>query len=269
VAVEPVRAGSRWLALREPADAEARSTDLVEVLLPRLPAAGVTVVHDLGSGTGSMMRWLAPRLPGAQHWVLHDRDAELLGLVTAPSLPVTVETRCDDIARPDAEQLSGGSLVTASALLDMMTEDELARLVDRCTGAGCPVLVALSVTGEVELTPADPLDDVLRRAFNAHQRRDRGDGRLLGPDAAATAVERFRGHGLEVRSAATPWRLGPSHVELAREWFRGWVAAACEQEPGLRPTAAPYVERRLTELDAGRLSVSVGHLDLLALPPTP
>jgi hypothetical protein len=216
-----------------------------------------------------MMRWLAPRLPGAQHWVLHDRDAELLGLVAAPDLPVTVETRRDDITRLDAEQLSGGSLVTASALLDMVTGDELTRLVDRCAGAGCPVLLALSVTGEVALTPADPLDEAIRHAFNAHQRRDRGDGRLLGPDAGAAAVERFRGHGLEVRTAATPWWLGPSDVELAREWFHGWVAAACEQEPGLRRSVAPYVERRLTELDAGRLSVSVGHLDLLALPPTP
>ena len=44
----------------------------------RLPGDRPLVVHDLGSGTGSMARWLAPRLPGPQHWVLHDRDADLL-----------------------------------------------------------------------------------------------------------------------------------------------------------------------------------------------
>ena len=41
------------------------------------------MIHDLGSGTGSMSRWLAPRLPGPQHWVLHDRDADLLARAAA------------------------------------------------------------------------------------------------------------------------------------------------------------------------------------------
>ena len=45
---------------------------------PAGPAPRRCGVHDLGSGTGSMARWLAPRLPGPQHWVLHDRDAGLL-----------------------------------------------------------------------------------------------------------------------------------------------------------------------------------------------
>ena len=59
----PVRAAPDWLALREPAGAAARSTGLVEVLRAHLPTDGL-LVHDLGSGTGSMARWLAPRLAG-------------------------------------------------------------------------------------------------------------------------------------------------------------------------------------------------------------
>jgi hypothetical protein len=273
MAAEPVRAGSDWLALREPADAAARSTGLVDLLLPRLPMDAVTVVHDLGSGTGSMLRWLAPRLPGAQHWVLHDRDAELVELAgSAPvprtARPTTVETRVDDITRLDAELLADASLVTASALLDMMTADELGRLVDRCAGAGRPVLFALSVTGEVAIAPADPLDERVRAAFNDHQRRDRGAGRLLGPDAARFAVDRFARRGLDVRTALTPWRLGPSNAALTVEWLRGWAGAAGEQEPALRAPLEGYVERRLSQLDAGRLTATVGHLDLLALPRT-
>jgi hypothetical protein len=271
MAAEPVRAGSDWLALREPADAVARATELVDALIPRLRPDAVTVVHDLGGGTGSMLRWLAPRMPGAQRWVLHDRDAELLALASGSVRTasdggrIELETRHDDITRLGADELADATLVTASALLDMMTADEVGRLVDRCAGAGCPVLVALSVTGDVSLTPADPLDAVVGEAFNAHQRRDRGDGRLLGPDAAAFAADRFRARGLEVRTRPTPWLLGPSQAELVREWFDGWVAAASEQEPALRLSS--YVDRRLAELDAGRLAVRVGHVDLLALPP--
>lgn len=67
-----------WLRLREPADAAARAEDLLDAVRARLTGYTPTVIHDLGSGTGSMSRWLAARLPGPQHWVLHDRDADLL-----------------------------------------------------------------------------------------------------------------------------------------------------------------------------------------------
>ena len=234
-------------------------------------SGAVTVVHDLGSGTGSMLRWLAPRLPTPQHWVLHDRDAELLDLALAKpsgSGRISVETRHGDLTRLAPEELADASLLTASALLDMMTADELDRLVDLCARVGRPVLVALSVTGQVELAPEDPLDARVRNAFNAHQRRDLGAGRLLGPDAVAEAAASFDRLGFDVRTDASPWRLGPAHASLTRAWFEGWVAAACEQEPALDAVVEQYVGRRLSDLAAGRLVVTVGHLDLLALPRT-
>ena len=178
---EPVRASAGWLALREPADAAARATELVEELRPFLANDRPTEVHDLGCGTGSMARWLAPRLPGPQHWVLYDRDAELLPLAAAEppraasdGAPVSVETRQRDITQLDPGELAGASLVTASALLDMMTAEELGRLVSTCAEPGCPVLITLTVTGRVDLTPADPSDRLFAEAFNEHQRRVAG-----------------------------------------------------------------------------------------------
>ena len=265
----PVRAGAGWLALREPADAAARSTELVRELVSSLPSAGPLVVHDLGSGSGSMARWLAPRLPGAQHWVLHDRDTDLLSLVAADppttaydGAPVTWETRDSDITRLDG--LADADLVTASALLDMLTQAELDRLVATVVGARCPALLALSVVGRVELFPEDPLDQRIAEAFNAHQRRGTAAGRLLGPDAAGAAVDGFSRRGLETVVRASPWRLGPDHTALVEEWFAGWLDAACEQDPGLH--GRPYAQRRLQEATAGRLSVVVHHEDLLVRP---
>jgi hypothetical protein len=243
-----------WLALREPADAAARSVELVE----RLDVRPGAVIHDLGSGTGSMRRWLAPRLPGPQHWVLHDRDAELLARARADS----VETRQGDLTRLTAADLAGADLVTASALLDMLTADEVERIVAAC--AGTPTLLTLSVTGRVELTPADPLDAEISAAFDAHQRRTVGGRTLLGPDAADAAAEAFRRRGIGVEVRSSPWRLGPERAALAAEWFAGWVAAACAQRPALTGPAAAYTRRRLADAAAGRLHVVVDHRDLLA-----
>jgi hypothetical protein len=207
------RVSPQWLALREPADAAARAVDLVE----HLPAVDRSIIHDLGAGTGAMGRWLAPLLPGTQHWVLHDRDADLLEAAAIDLPAVTVETRLSDITRLRPGDLADATLITASALLDMLTADELAGLVTACAGARCPVLITLSVVGRVELGPADPLDRRVAAAFDAHQRRATDWGRLLGPDAVAVATEAFRRLGAEVLVRPSPWRLGASHAGLASE----------------------------------------------------
>ncbi len=256
----PTRAGAAWLALRERADAAARSTELVDAVVALLPGGGL-VVHDLGCGTGSMARWLAPRLPGAQRWVLHDRDVELLDRVDLPG--TQVETRPGDITRLEPAELADADLVTASALLDMMTADELERFVDVCRGARCPVLVTLSVIGRVELTPADPLDAVVTAAFNAHQRRPTPRGRLLGPDAARAAARAFTRHGRDVVVRASPWRLGPEEADLAAAWLHGWLRAAVEQQPTMTGVLDAYGRRRRAAAADGALTVVVHHEDLL------
>jgi len=273
VTVEGPRVSTEWLALREPADAAARARDLAGHVARLLPEMGRWAIHDLGCGTGAMSRWLAPLLPGSQHWVMHDRDADLLE-VAAADLPgpaadgagVTVETRHSDITRLHASDLAGASLITASALLDMMSGDELAGLVAVCAGAACPVLLTLSVIGHVALIPEDPLDRRVGAAFNDHQRRATGRGRLLGPDAVAFAIEEFGRRGFEVLVRDTPWRLGPSYSDLAAEWFAGWVGAACEQESELAAETGDYARQRLAQARAGQLAVTVDHADLLILP---
>ena len=269
-----VRVSSQWLRLREPADAAARSTDLATKALRLRRRATPTVVHDLGCGSGSMGRWLAPLIDGPQRWVLHDRDADLLAVaahepppVAADGAVVAVETRQGDLTRLATDDLAGASLVTASALLDMLTAEELARFVRSCVGAACPALVTLSVTGRVRLTPTDPLDAVLAGAFNDHQRRTTAGRSLLGPDAARTAVGTFTALGSRVEVRPSPWRLGAPHGALIQEWLDGWVGAAVEQQPILATAAGAYLARRRTDLELGRLAVTVPHVDLLAVPP--
>lgn len=269
---EPPRYAPEWLRLREGADAVARAAELLDPLrirLANLPGrAGGFVVHDLGCGTGSMGRWLAPRLDGAQHWALHDRDPYLLHFAAVASprsaadgSRVTVETRRGDLARLTADALAGASLVTASALLDVLTREEVDTLAAACADAGCPALLTLSVAGRVELTPRDPLDGDITEAFNAHQRRSG----LLGPDAVEAAREAFADRGATVLVRPSPWRLGPGDAALIVPWLRGWVGAAVEQRPELAGPAQKYLAARLAACAAGELRVTVHHSDLLAL----
>ena len=239
-----------WLELREPADAAARSAELADALAEHLPP-GPLVIHDLGGGSGSMGRWLAPRLPGPQHWVVHDRDETLLELAVAHPPPgATVEARTTDVSRAD---LAGADLVVASALLDILTADELTAVLDAARGR--PMLFALTVVGRVTLIPADPLDAAMTAAFDDHQRRNG----LLGPDAVA-AVGRRGGRDRPAEPVAPRRDAGRPDRRMARRLGRR------------RDRAGARARRRLprpprgSSSHAGELAVTVDHADLLVLP---
>jgi SAM-dependent methyltransferase len=243
-----------WLELREPADAAARSADLAG----RLRLDPPVVVRDLGCGTGSLGRWLAPRLPGPQHWILHDRDPDLLARAAATVPAGSVETHLGDATALTPDDLLGTSLVTCSALLDLLTADEVYRIAATLAAARTPALFTLSVVGDVAFDPPDGLDGAVAAAFNDHQRRTTGGRRLLGPDAPAVAAAALARHGARVTTRPSPWRLGPAEKKLAEQWLRGWTAAAAEQRPDL--PVAEYLRRR----QAGAVTITVGHEDLLA-----
>ncbi|KOX15629.1 class I SAM-dependent methyltransferase [Nocardiopsis sp. NRRL B-16309] len=244
-----------WLALREDADARARSREPVGLIGDR-----GRVVADLGCGTGSLGRWLSPRLPSPQHWVLFDRDPRLLSVAERSVPGATTEARRHDLAALRSADLSGCTLVVASALLDVLTRPAVDTLVGAVADAGCPALFSLTVAGRVELSPADPLDGAVARAFDAHQRR----GGLMGPDAVGAARASFAERGVATRTFPSPWRLGGEDGALLAAWLRGWVGAALEQDPDLPADA--YLERRLEECSRGALFAIVHHTDLWADP---
>ncbi|GGI48501.1 hypothetical protein BCL57_003225 [Agromyces flavus] len=269
---EIIEVSRDWLKLREPEDARARSARLARAALRRLRPGPITI-HDLGSGTGSMMRWLVPQSPGPQTWVLHDWNSDLIDRAAdgiAPldrdGRPVAILTRTGELSELDADHLDGASLVTASALLDVLTSDEIRAVVRACVAVGCPVLLSLSVTGEVGLEPPDPHDDVVAAAFNAHQERHAGGRRLMGPAGAAHAERLFLEAGWSVRTARSPWRLGDHEPRLLERWFEGWLDAALEQRPDLRDDGTAYGALRSAQVRRGALSAVVQHTDLMAWP---
>ena len=122
---------ARWLALRVQADNAARALAAV-TLLPRLVQylaateagdSGVDVI-DLGSGTGANQRWLTSRLPFEQRWLLIDQDQALHH--HHPVAPRTRLLTADvGILASVLNRMGGARLVTCSALLDVLTLDQL------------------------------------------------------------------------------------------------------------------------------------------------
>jgi hypothetical protein len=260
---------STWLALRESADIAARSAALTQAIAARLPHHRPLGILDLGSGTGSNVRYLSSRLPVPQHWLVVDRDPNLLAQGPAPSATCDIETLCRNLGGPDdlADPVlfAGRHLVTASALLDLVSDQWLRVLAGRCRTSGAAALFTLNYNGRSRCTPAEAEDDLVRDCMNRHQRtNDKGFGRAAGPDAVDCAERWFAASGYQVRREASDWNLAPEQGELQQQLIEGWAQAAEEIAPEQTPMIRDWLARRLGHVAAGRSHVIVGHEDLAA-----
>jgi hypothetical protein len=280
-----------WLTLREPYDTAARNSALAASLNAAQGAVPVRRILDLASGTGANLRYLAPRLGGDQHWLLVDHDTSLLSslpqemarwvdahgyscragdetlTVSGPAFSASIRWRQLDLAAAvDRLVLPGWHLVTASALLDLVSADWLERLADACRGGGCAALFALTYNGHIAWSPTDRDDALLRALLNRHQNTDKGFGPALGPGAARTAEALFAARGYRTESVITTWQIGARDGIIQSRLIDDWSAAAA----GISLPQAARIEkwrsRRLRQVARGISRLGVGHIDLLALP---
>ena len=257
-----------WLALREPADAAARSVVLAERLAGWVPCREELRIVDLGAGTGSALRWLSPRLDRRQHWTLVDGDTGLLEAAARTSVRagVAVSAKAADLARADLPSLvAGAGIVSASALLDLVSDTWIERLAAACRSADCAAWLTLSVSGLHEWDPVAPLDEGVAQAFARDQARDKGFGTALGASAVEKAALHFKEAGFQVAVEPSDWRLGPPDRDLLRAFVQGYGGAAMAARPDLASAIRDWTGERLSQVEEGALRVRVGHHDLLAL----
>jgi hypothetical protein len=263
-----------WLALRQHADSSARADGLAQAAADWLQRHGTpdrTLYMDLGSGSGANWLHLAPLLSAHRQWLLVDNDAALLANAqTRCAAGTSVRTQRSDLA----SQLSTlpwdqVALVSASALLDLVSQSWLEQLAALAAAANVPLLCALSYDGRLVLQKADIDDEWLRAAVNAHQQGNKGFGPALGPDATQVAAELLRDQHYWVGTHDSDWQLDAADARdaaLLRPLIEGWAEAAAEQFPAEAQRASHWAARRLACVARGELQVTVGHKDLLALP---
>jgi SAM-dependent methyltransferase len=281
-----------WLDLREPFDAAARDGGLAGRLSATLPARPRLL--DLGAGTGALTRWLGHYIGRPQAWTLVDADAALIErafatiaeraeavgwpvtwpgrktlLVHSPRGAWRVEGLIADLAAAPANlPLGGVDAVVCTALCDLVSRDWVERMAAAVSARGLPFYAALNVTGRERFAPPRPGDALVARGFARDQRRDKGfGGAALGAAAPAAIGAAFARHGYEVLRAASDWVVPRGATEMAVALSDGHAEAAMRQERRAAPRIARWMLARAGDARAGRLSVRVGHADLLCLPP--
>lgn len=259
-----------WLDLREAVDHSARDVALLaraQKWLHQQAGAIQPTVVDLGAGTGSTLRaFAASGGSDSINWRLVDQDAGLLvEAANRHGRAQAVEILQLDLANTAALPLTGAQLITASALLDLVSAefvDALLMALQQHQGIG--LYSALNYDGTTLWTPAHPLDEQVLSAFNADQQRDKGFGRALGPEAGPYTGQQLQRAGFEVRTASSPWQLDGRNRELVAALIDG-IAGAVASDPAIDPGALrAWCRFRQDHVASG--SCIVGHMDLLALP---
>ena len=262
-----------WLNLREAADLRARDGELLSRACQWLKDSDKDpVVVDIGAGTGSTLRAFTETEIAANRsltWRLVDHDASLLAEARRRyGESHTLETLELDLTKLDELPLQGARLVTASALFDLVSSAFIADLVNLLVAQneGQPIglYAALTYNGATRWEPPHPLDRQVLAALNHDQRRDKGFGPALGPDAANAMQQQFEQAGFRVWAADSDWVLGEADIELTGEFIAGIGRALADHALVDSQELQEWVLFRHSNLESG--SCVVGHTDLLVLP---
>jgi len=277
---------ANWLALREAVDERSRARLPLDLLRQRRREGPLRIL-DLGSGTGANLRYLAPRIGGAQTWLLADISPRLLGAtesrmqvwansqgytltggadaveIAGPGFRCGYRLQAIDIARELARlPIPGKDLVTASALLDLVSDQWVEGLIRRCRAARSDVLFALTYDGRVEYQPSLEDDALILASVNRHQRTDKGFGPAMGPLAWERTEEKLLREGYRVLRRSSDWRVEPGEAELQGALLAGWAEAAARIAPELQDRRETWFRSRNRVLMHGLSRLTVGHRDL-------
>jgi len=284
-----------WLALREPFDRTARDPDLTERFLLAIADRPKPQLIDLGGGTGANFRLLAPVIQRDQSWRLVDHDVRLMR-DALDALEAWARAQGWSSERVDRDSisiftaahrwslstlqfdLSGGleglpiesaDAVVTTAFLDLVSQDWIDRFAARLAQSPRPVLATLTVDGRRVWSPAIETDPLIGEAFLAHQGGDKGFGASLGPAAGLRMVDALRAFGLAVEHRSSDWVIRADvHTAMTARLLDEAIDVALEvhQDARERRSIDGWARDRRARIERGELTLTVGHLDLLALP---
>ena len=262
-----------WLNLREASDHKARDRHLLKTAANWLNdlKSKDKVIVDLGSGTGSTIRGLQryTTLAPSIQWRLVDNDPELLAeAVHRHSEEYSIESFLVDLSATQKLPLESVSLITASALLDLVSSNfirDLCQLIkEKNEGRPLGFYSALNYDGCIKWTPFHSLDAAILMNFNTDQRRDKGFGPALGPDATDFLKTQFHSTKFQCLSAKSPWLLGSADYLLTESLINGISGVAIQTGGLTNSDIQDWKTFRIENVRTG--TCYLGHTDILVLP---
>ncbi len=254
-----------WLELREPVDQRARDTRLLGEAVQTLQGQERPTILDIGCGTGSTYRTLKSKLADEVSWRLFDYDLRLLAEAERRHSSDRITFINGDLNDLESLPLIGVTLLTASALFDLCSQDFINRIARMIAEKRTNIYAALNYDGEMHWSVEHPLDEAVKVAFNSHQQTDKGFGLSAGPEAWKVLAKRLEDHDFVVTTADSPWLMGRDDGELQRHFLHGVADAVAEAGCLEAGELEDWLQFRIKAIPATGSLCRVGHRDVLGL----
>lgn len=250
-----------WLSIREPMDRRFRSAGLAQNFMGH--ASESQLIVDLGCGTGTNCRYLSRDRGAEIPWLCIDVDGELLETAAGRFASELVRFERADLATdlsviPNRCDVS----ITASAFLDITSEDWLGRFANRA--ARSPLLISMTASGSPIWDPIDDLDEAIGLCLENHRQSDHGFGPAAGSFASQFLANELSSRDCNVSLETSDWRLGNEDTELLSILVDG----VCRRASAVLPSeqVERWAKMRRQQNQNGVLKLTLPHLDLLSLP---
>ncbi|MCA9135245.1 MAG: class I SAM-dependent methyltransferase [Planctomycetales bacterium] len=251
----------KWLGAREVQDRRFRNRDLASEFASAVDDKDIVV--DMGCGNGANYRYMSELFPSQQRWIGIDVDAEMLGKAAGEFPAATFQAMQVNLAEQlDHLPCGPGIAITASAFLDLVSAAWIDEFACRCFTS--VVLIAMTSSGLPEWTPFDQNDEAINGCLQQFRISDHGFGPSLGRDAATYLAENLSRRGCHVTMKASDWKLNDDQSEMIKMMISGIVRRVASMTDAVDVRA--WSQRRMTQLERGRLQLTVPHVDLLSLP---
>lgn len=176
-----------------------------------------------------------------------------------------IETLVADLGQvPHRLPLAEVDAIVCSALLDLTSQAWMERLF---ADLRVPFYAGMTVNGRDAWVPRHSADGAVRTAFRRDQRRDKGLGSALGNDASETALRLLAARGFQTRLATSNWRIPGSARAVTSRFAQMTASSARQSVPAQATKIREWTSARLKQAAKARLSIRIGHYDILALPP--
>jgi SAM-dependent methyltransferase len=277
----------KWLNTRYPFDVAARNSEVEKAALMALPPDRDLRLLDLGAGTGNSCRYFIPKLPQNQEWLLVELNPDLIEaakqqLVEFAKAEGYKRLPSDDglkfkgkktihirflqhsfLHLNDVLDLSGFDLVTAGAVIDLLSTDMLEQLVQQFIGHVAPFLATINFVGLL-FDQATDRDRQYAALYMQHMQRERPFGRALGAHCIPFLESWLLIRDIPFLSGASDWMIRPEDTAMHAFQLDFMEEAITEMLacPEAGEKLQEWLAQKRAASKAGQLSFRVQHFDI-------